>query len=343
MEEKQYIIDELAGKYFSGELTGEERNRLMQWVNSGVDNEAYFEQLRNIWQVSTPAFAPEEVDVERALRKVMRRTEKRRGKGRKIMLWWQRIAAVLFLPVLLGAGYLWNVHNVSADSGTAYQEISSPFGLCSKVELPDGSTVWLNSGSKLRYPVNFSGKSRNLHLSGEAFFSVHSDKEHPFVVNIKEMVVTATGTQFNIEAYTNDTVVSVTLLEGALDVNINKLRSVRLSPDQRIVYNNLSEFYSVTETDAAWRCLWKDGILAFRDEPLSEVFKRIGRAFNVNIVMRDGGISRQPYRATFQDESFDEILNLLKLTVPITYKWKKRIRFDDGTFSRNEVEVLRRE
>jgi ferric-dicitrate binding protein FerR (iron transport regulator) len=342
MEDEQYI-DELAGKCFSGELTEEEKNCLMQRVKSCAENKVYFEQLRNIWQVSAPAFAPEKIDVERALRKVMRRTEKRGGRRRKLMLWWQRIAAVLFLPVLLGAGYLWYVHSVSADNGTAYQEINSPFGLCSKVELPDGSTVWLNSGSKLRYPVDFSGKLRNLYLSGEAFFSVHSDKEHPFVVNTKNLVVTATGTQFNIEAYTNDTVASVTLLEGVLDVNIDKVRSVSLSSDQRIVYNNLSAFYSVTETDAARRCLWKDGILAFTGEPLSEVFKKIGRAFNVNIVMKDDGLSRQPYRATFQDESFDEILNLLKLTVPITYKWKKRIRFDDGTFSRNEVEVSRKE
>jgi ferric-dicitrate binding protein FerR (iron transport regulator) len=343
MEDKQHIIDELAGKYFSGELTEEERSCLMEQVNSCADNKAYFEQLRNIWQISAPAFAPEEIDVDRALRKVMRRTEPRGEKIRRIMLWWQRIAAVLFLPVLLGTGYLLYVYNASADSETAYQEISSPFGLCSKVELPDGSTVWLNSGSKLRYPVNFSGKLRNLHLSGEAFFSVHSDKKHPFVVNTENLVVTATGTQFNVEAYTNDTVASVTLLEGTLDVNINKAHNVSLSPDLQIVYNNLSTLYSISEADAARRCLWKDGILAFRDEPLSEVFKRIGRAFNVNIVMKDESISRQPYRATFQDESFGEILNLLRLTVPIKYKWKKRIRFDDGTFSRNEVEVLRGE
>jgi ferric-dicitrate binding protein FerR (iron transport regulator) len=343
MEDKQHIImDELAGKYFSGELTEAERTRLMQWVDSCADHKAHFEQLRNIWHVSAPAFAPEEIDVERALRNVMRRTEKRGTKGRRLMLWWQRTAAVLFLPVLLGAGYLWYTHRpASIDSGKTYQEISSPFGLCSKVELPDGSTVWLNSGSRLRYPVSFSGKRRDLQLSGEAFFHVHSDREHPFVVNTKDMVITATGTQFNVEAYATDTVTSVTLLEGTLDVSVNRMRSVRLLPDQRIDYNYLSASYNVAETDAARRCLWKDGILAFRGEPLSEVFKRIGRIFNVNIVMKDEDISRQPYRATFQDESFGEILNLLRLTVPIKYKWKKRIRFDDGTFSENEVEVLR--
>ncbi len=340
MKEELNRMDELASKYFSGELTQEESDRLKLLINSCAENKARFEHIKNIWHASTPAFLPEEIDMKRALRKVVGRISKKdNGGAERILLWWQRIAAILLLPILLGTGYLWYTRQASVNNRTAYQEINSPFGLCTKVELPDGSMAWLNSGSRLRYPVRFSGKARNLHLSGEAFFSVHSDKEHPFVVNTKNFVVTATGTKFNVEDYENDTVTSVTLMEGILDVNMDEKINIKLSPNHRLIYN--SSRYSVAETDAERWCLWKDGILAFRGEPLSEVFKRIGRTFNVNIVMKDEDIARQPYRATFQNESFDEILSLLQLTVPIKYKWTRRIRFNDDTFSKNEVEVLR--
>ncbi|WP_291528104.1 FecR family protein [Bacteroides sp. UBA939] len=340
MEDEQYMIDidEIIGKCFSGEMTEEEKDYLMQWVNDSIENKAYFEGMRNIMHASSPAFRPEDIDVDRAMVKVIGRTAKFQKK--EILLWWQRIAGVILLPLLFGAAYLWWDYNVLADEVLVTQEITSPWGTSSKVELPDGSIVWLNSGSKLRYPVNFSDNdTRQLYLTGEAFFKVQSDEKHPFIVNTKNMTVVATGTQFNVESYATDTITAVTLVEGALNVNISEKQNLRLLPNQRLVYNNLSARYNRTTTDASQWLLWKDGILAFRDEPLANVFKRIGRTFNVDIVMADEDIFRQPYRATFQDESFDKIIDLLKLTVPIKYEKEESVHFDDGSFSKFRIVV----
>ncbi len=341
MSKKEVNIDEIIVKWFSKTLDEDERRFLEQWVQESAENAAYFQQINNIWQMSNPAFDPESVDEEKAMNAVLHRIEERRWTQAPVIIWWQRIAAVVLLPILLMAGYLLLFTHSSSQKIIAYQEITAPMGVSSKVDLPDGSTVWLNSGSKLRFPVSFEGKQRNVTLSGEAFFKVHSDKKHPFIVSTRTLKVTATGTQFNVEAYSSDTITSVTLVEGVVDVGMNKNRNINLLPNQRIVFNSLSDRYETTVTDSRKWGIWKDGIMEFRDEPLKDVFKRIGRNFNVNIKVRDPALGQQLYRATFESESFEEILHLIQMTAPIQYKRSGRNKTLDGKYEKEIIEVCK--
>uniref|UniRef100_UPI00261C399E FecR family protein n=1 Tax=Ferroplasma sp. TaxID=2591003 RepID=UPI00261C399E len=118
-------------------------------------------------------------------------------------------------------------------------------------------------------------------------------------------------------------------------------KKVVLRPNQRLVFNSLSNQHNVMATDAQEWELWKEGILAFRDEPLEEVFQRIGRAFNVDISVKDQFIARQRYRATFKNESLDEILHLLQLTAPIQYKRIKRNNLGNNYYNKESIEVYR--
>jgi len=333
-------IESLIVKLFSECITPDEKTYLLAWVNSSARNRRYYEELKNIWQVSHPAFPPAEIDVAGAERKVMGQMQERKLINSSVFVWWQRVAAILIIPVIMFTGYL--LFNESSRSAViAYQEISSPFGMSSKVDLPDGSTVWLNSGSKLKYPVVFAENERNVFLSGEAFFKVHADKKHPFIVKTESLNVLATGTQFNVEAYLLDTITAVTLVEGKVDVKIGSSINEKLQPNQRLVLNSNSKTYQLTETDSRHWGLWKDGILAFRDEPLADVFKRIGRTFNVDIQVKDSVIARQLYRATFEGESLDEILRLLKMTAPIQYNSIGRGKQTDSLFNKEKIEVYR--
>ena len=333
-------IESLLIKLFSETISREERALLKAWVNENAQNMCYYQELRNIWQVSHPSFSPEDIDVIGAEKRVMERMEEKKLINSSVFIWWQRVAAVLFLPVFLLMGYLL-YKETSHSSIIAYQEIFSPYGMHSKVDLPDGSIVWLNSGSKLKYPVAFAHNERNVYLSGEAFFKVHSDKSHPFIVETERLKVTATGTQFNVEAYLTDTITVVTLVEGKVNVKIGSSKHINLQPDQRIVYNKVSQNFQLTETDAERWGLWKDGILAFRDEPLEDVFKRIGRTFNVDISVKDNIVARQHYIATFEGESLDEILRLLQMTAPIKYKITCREKQSDNEFNKEKIEVYR--
>ncbi|MDD5184186.1 MAG: DUF4974 domain-containing protein [Paludibacter sp.] len=338
--QQKYKIEELIAKLLSENISLEEKNILTAWFNDNAENKAYFNQLRNIWQAAHPVFNPDEIDVKMAELKVKERINTKSRSLKPVLIWWQRVAAIIVLPLMLATGYLF-YNQSSKPVVIAFQEIISPLGVTSKVDLPDGSIVWLNSGSRLKYPVVFANTERNVYLSGEAFFKVHSDKKHPFVVETKNVNVRATGTQFNVEAYANDTITAVTLLVGKVDVSIYGNPKEKLQPNQRVVLNSLSGTYKIIQTNARLWTEWKDGILAFRDEPLEDVFKRIGRTFNVDIEVKDPVVSHQLYRATFEGESLDEILRLLKMSAPIQYKRIGREKNDENKFTKDKIEVYK--
>ncbi|MDO9634297.1 MAG: FecR domain-containing protein [Paludibacter sp.] len=338
-------IDIIIVRFLSGKIKSEEKIMLDEWLSESDENKQYMGHIMNLWQSAQPAFRPEDIDLEKATSAVVSKISAIHSHRKWIqspaIVWWQRIAAVLFIPVILLMGYLLN-QDTDFNSKIAHQEIFSPYGVRSKINLPDGSAVWLNSGSQLKYPVNFKSGSRNVSLRGEAFFEVKSDKRNPFVVYTDRLKVEATGTAFNVEAYATDTIVAVTLVHGIVGVNINGKHKLDMQPNQRVSFNNQSNKYQLTQTDPYKWVSWKDGVLAFRDDRLDYVFKKIGLMYNVDISVKDKEIASHLYRATFEGESLDEILNLLKLSAPIKYIHTKRVRSQSGDFSKEKIEVCKK-
>lgn len=333
-------IDEQIIKLLSAEISPEEEALLVLWINESDENRKHFLELKNIWQNAHPVFNPENIDTVKALANTLKQIKPATKRRIPFIIWWQRVAAILIIPALILAAVQYN-QNSKRKSSIAYQEIMSPLGMNSKITLPDGSVVWLNSGSKLKYPVEFTSDFREVQLYGEAFFKVQSDKKHPFIVSTKNLQVIATGTAFNIESYCKDSISAVTLLEGKLDVKIGEKTMQHINPNQRFLYNYNTSKYAVIKTDANHWCVWKDGILAFRNEPLEDVFKRIGRTYNVDLVVKDKTVARQLYRATFEGESLDEILRLLKMSAPIKYKRYERELNADSEFNKERIEVYK--
>jgi Fe2+-dicitrate sensor, membrane component len=337
--QNKYEIEELIAKLFSEDISPEEKVILTAWFNESAENKSYFAQLKNIWINIHPVFDPNDIDVIAAETKVLEKIKDKKWTQTPLIIWWQRVAAIIILPICLLAGYL--LLNKTPNSYLiASQEITSPFGMRSKVDLPDGSTVWLNSGSKLKYPVVFAENERNVSLSGEAFFKVHADKKHPFIVKTERVKVRATGTQFNVEAYKSDTITAVTLVEGKVLVDLSRKIKKELNPNQRLVISSISKNYQLYKTDAAKWALWKDGILAFRDERLDYVYKKISQMYNIDIEVKDPVIAAQLYHATFRNESLDEILQLIKLSAPIRYERISRIKQADE-FSKEKLKVYK--
>lgn len=333
-------IDILISKLLSGNISFSEKNKLDEWLSISNDNRRYFDQMKNLWELSHPAFHPDNIDIEKATEKITERINSVNRKKLPLLVWWQRIAAILIIPLIALTGYLLNKETELA-ANDVYQEVFSPYGVRSKISLPDGSLVWLNSGSHLKYPVVFKNGSRNVVLTGEAYFEVQSDKKNPFIVNTERMSIEATGTAFNVEAYSTDTIVAVTLVHGKVGVNIDGRKNINLTPHQRISFNNQLSTYELTDTDPYKWCAWKDGILAFRDDRLDYVFKKIGLMYNVDISVMNKEIASQLYRATFQGESLEEILRLLKLSAPIRYVYTPRVRSTNGDYSKEKIQVFK--
>ncbi len=337
-------IEELIVKSFAERLSSQERTQLQAWLAGNEENERIYADMKNLWQVSSMPFDPGSVDVESAVKRVFARISGKSKTNRQTagwLVWWQRVAAVLILPALAAAGYmaLRLLPGGNSTDVVAWQEVSVPCGFTSKLELPDGSLVWINSGSKLRYPVVFTPADRTVKLSGEAYFEVASDEDSPFIVETGDLLVKATGTAFNVDAYGGDPVVSVTLVEGRVEVTAGNHKPVVMSPDQRLLYDR-GKGMDVSRSTSSYKWIsWKDGVLVFRDDPLEYVFKRIGLMYNIDIAVMDAELARQPYRATFEDKSLQDLLRLIQKTAPIRYVERGKGGDGENVFAREGIEV----
>lgn len=335
-EEKSNIADILVTRYLSGEATHDETKQLKQWLESDKQNQRYFNQLRNIWQATNPTFKPNEINTEEAYQKVTGKLQLNR-KQHKLITWFSRVAAVLILPLLIATTYA--LLKTSPQADVVYQEIHAPYGTYSEVVLPDGSKVSINAGSKLRFPSVFTKGKREVYLDGEGYFEVVSSKENPFLVYTEKFTVKATGTKFNVEDYSKDTIAAVTMIEGIVNTTITNDKTLPLNPGNRILFSKTSNQLQQLQTDPYKWYAWKDGTLIFRDDPLGYVFKRLSQTFNVNIIMKDTQLATHPYRATFTNESLEEIMRLLKISAPIQFRDIDREFMNEEFRDKRTIEV----
>jgi transmembrane sensor len=253
-----------------------------------------------------------------------------------------RFAAILFIPLLISTVYFYLQRNSDLKS-ESYSEIYAPFGTRTSFYLPDGSTGWLNGGSSLKFPTHFKGKTRDVKLSGEAYFHVISDRKNPFIVMTEHIEVKVTGTSFNVIAYPDEETTEVTLESGHVEVYkksndiINRIGS--LERNESCIYNSKSDISRIIIINTTEKLAWLKGNLAFKYESFSDVIRKINRKYNVDIIIKDERLKSYTYYGTFKDETLEEVLNLLKLTAPIRYKELERSRKADGSFEKRTVEI----
>jgi transmembrane sensor len=337
-------INPIIVTYLSGKATDEEISNLEEWTRLSKENSEYFLFIKNIWESSGKQFNPDSISAEKALQKVLSRIVK---PGPGFWYYWQRIAAILVIPLIVG-GVLWGIFqntDKKSNSVVVYNEVFAAYGTRSVLTLADGSKVWLNSGSRLTYPDKFINHQRIVKLVGEAYFEVHSDKSQPFIVETKSVSVTATGTKFNVQAYTKNDKISVSLASGKVAVkklNYANNNSViaDLTPNQNLIYDQVSNQKMIKNEDVYRYIAWKDGKLIFRNESLSEIALKISHLYNVEIELQGKNLDDYKFRATFQDESLGEILKLLKLSSPIDYREIKRTPLPDGSFPQKKIIIF---
>lgn len=337
-----YNIDNIIRKFLNRKISKKEFEYLMAWINKSPDNKKYIQEFINIEHISNCTINYNDINSNEALKQVLSQIENRKKGGVSILKWWKNIAAILIIPLLGWFIYLYLPHGQKQYTNLMYQEIMSPYGMKSNITLPDSSKVWLNSGSELKFPLKFSSDKREVYLSGEGFFQVQSDKTHPFIVHTTHLDVKAVGTEFNVDAYKNDSTTTVSLKKGFVNILSGKQEVKNLAPNENFVFNNVNKKYKVSDKNVAYICAWKDGILAFRNEPLENVFKKISRNYNVEIEIKDNVIANQLYRATFENESLDEILKLLQISAPIRYHRIARESGPDNEYSKEKIEVYKK-
>lgn len=161
--------------------------------------------------------------------------------------------------------------------------ISTPRGGQYQLILPDGSKVWLNSASSLRFPTVFRGKQRSVELSGEGYFEIAKNASMPFFVKVNDMQVRVLGTHFNTMAYPDEKTINTTLLEGAVEVSSGDL-SKRLAPGQQAALNNAGHQLAVGQADIQKAVAWKNGLFEFDHTDLATIMRQLARWYDIEIV-----------------------------------------------------------
>lgn len=250
-----------------------------------------------------------------------------------------KVAVVLIIPALITIAVLSYLTINSPEKAESWAEIHSPVGSRTKFQLPDGTIGWLNSGSSIKYPVNFMSH-RNVEISGEAWIDVVHLESKDFRVITPYFDVKVVGTQFNVIAYDDESTAGVILERGKVIV-LGKDEEVKgeLTPDQQLVFNKSANEFIKTRVDSKSYTSWKDGILIFRNVPMAEIAKRLERKYNTEIILHGDSLKSSIFRATFQDESLDEICKMLSTVAPIKYKIHDREKQADNTFAKGKVEM----
>lgn len=314
MKSDNLHIDIIISKTFANEASESELEILDNWLSSSEENRKHFFSLKNIWDISHPTFVSTDIDTDNALNKVLPKVHK--PTRINLLKRYQQIASIILLPIVIAFGYY---YFSSSNSEISSHEVFTQYGTRTSLMLTDGSKVCLNAGSTLIYPDKFKDNSRNVSLSGEAYFEVESSKAKPFSVQAKNLVITATGTAFNINSYKSDSISAISLDHGVLSVTTEDGEKITLSAGETLLYNNNTKQYAVNNASSRKLTSWKEGILIFRDDSLEYVFKRLEQMYNVKFVFKDSKIKQYKYRATFKNESLEEILYLLRLSAPIEY------------------------
>ena len=339
MEEKSDNIAALILDYFNGTISGDLRQVVEDWK---AENKKEFEGYRKVWGSTILMSEMQSYNAARALQKVNRKIS--RGSSGNWIYYMQKIAATLLIPILLASLlYIHYLRNNQKQNDIAWQTIETLPGLKSTMKLPDGTSVWLNSETKLTYPVPFNRKFREVKLSGEAFFDVTKADDCPFIVDIGDIDIKVLGTRFNVSNYLSDDRSVIILESGKVELysNENEVKNAQLimNPGEKAVYYKLEEKLTVHPVQADLYTAWINGKLIFRDDPMNEVVSRLNHWFNAEIIITNPAISQYTYTATFQNESLEQVLELLKISAPINYKTFRREKDEDNIFSKKKVEL----
>lgn len=341
----------LLSRIITGEANIAEEEEFYRTLGNSKEEDELFYEMKSLWLRSTLLKKKIDVDDEfNILWSKIKQTSKRSNVS--IVKRVFRYAAIVMC--LLSIGWLleysiskYHTENTGCLSSSMVhpsinQEISTIYGMRSKFQLPDGTIVHLNSGSRLIFPIEFCGNSRKVELIGEAFFEVKPDPSKPFIVKTKDINIKVLGTSFNLKAYPESNKISTTLVHGKVVLETDSAgvmkQLVELKPSDRAVYMDDNKSIQLSKEEDLDRFIsWKDGKLVFFNDPIDEVADKLGIWYNVTIKIGNVSLRKYRFTATFTDEPIEQVLDLLSKSSPIKYQIKKASKLSDKSYSKREI------
>jgi len=350
----------------SGEASPEELTELHEYILQHPELVYHVETLTKLWEAKHPdEFGKKEEAFDKHLQRLSNHlsdpvlqyesaetlddqepmnTVVKPVKKYSLLFWAGSVAAsllifwVIFYPV---------DSDTKNDQRIAENTVTTKPGSKSSIQLPDGTQVWLNADSKLTYNENFLGKFREVQLTGEAYFDVTKDKDHPFIIHTKTMDIKVLGTAFNVRSYANEKIAETALFRGSVEVTIrnNSDKKIVLKPNEKITIQHegafsiktqkgkddednplitISQIHSLNKDSGSVESLWTTNKLAFDNEPLEQVALKIERWYDIKVIITDDALKKAEYSGVFDDESLEEVMDALHLAGNFNYIIKKK-------------------
>jgi ferric-dicitrate binding protein FerR (iron transport regulator) len=307
-------MDEQLLRYFSGELTVGERLELIHRIENHGRLKAEFIRLQNLNAVSQLSSRP--TDRSEGIRHFKTFASRiKRNTQRKLF---GNIVKYAAMALILVASTVWTMLYLSDTAAEpAMNTLYVPAGQRAQITLQDGTKVWLNAQSTMRYPSHFSKKNREVEIIGEAFFDVAEEKKRPFIVSTQYINIEVLGTQFNLYSYPDAGYIQTDLVEGSVKVyqTDDKKGGTILKPNEQVIIQG--DNMMVSAINNLEHMLWRNGIYAFNNERLIVIIEKLQLYYDVKIVVEDPEIFDVRYTGKFrQRDGIDEILRIIQKIQP---------------------------
>lgn len=320
----------LMTKVISKEATESEIEDLQEWIDNDRVNKLIFDEFREVWK--TTGVFNSGSNVESGIHYLRQRLSFSDEKNQapiisikssgKIMKWqYIKVAASILLIGFTAAFLYFNVSRVAVK----YKTLVMPYGKKGSLHLSDGSTLEVNSGTKISFPVKFAEDKRLLKIEGEAFFEIAKDKSRPFIIEAGELEIQVIGTSFNLKSYKNEGVIELGVKTGSVSIT-NKILSdsslsniFYLEPGDLMSFNVLENTFEKKKVDIDLLTSWTDETLVFNNKNLSEVATMLQRWYNIPVKLENDMLKNCEFIGEYKNESLQNILEALKFSVGIEY------------------------
>ncbi|MEL7588329.1 MAG: FecR domain-containing protein [Prolixibacteraceae bacterium] len=313
----------LIGKYFTGKENTAESVQLKNWLREDPDLLKIFRELEDEKTLASAIRALDSYDRDHAWRNYLGKIAA--VSLRRALVRW-KAAAVFFFIVGCAALLALFKANTEPGAGNAspalYTTVSGTNGQRSKITLPDSSIVWLNAETTLSYNNDYAVSSRDIKLTGQAFFEIAPNDKIPLYVHVNEFKVKVRGTKFDVSAFPKDGRIDVVLESGSVELlhDADRSFSHMLKPGEKASFDPATRKTNVSQVDVYRYISWKDGLLIFESTPMGEVLEKLKRWYNIQIEVKDPAIYSLLFNATIINEDVDEIFDLIAYTCAVNYR-----------------------
>lgn len=313
------LNEDIIIRYLENRCSEEDFVLINEWMKESDENAGELFRMEEIYQLGKFPFEEENL-VVRAERRLGRRLEQENQKKQEVFKLRSvlRYAAAIVGVMVLAAGLAYWFRNKAEELVVA----SAAHGQVREMLLPDGTKVWLNQSSVLKYPRAFEGKERHVYLDGEAYFEVARNHEKPFMVKSPAMDVRVLGTSFNIKCRLDNSFAETTLIEGEVEVKDKSDKGrITLLPGQKAVLNRVTGRMQVKQVDPKMEIVWHNDLIPFEKSSIFQIAAALERFYGVKIILSPDVDSTNTYSGVLKKkDNIESVLQSLDNSIPISYK-----------------------